>query len=340
MIEKKDLSALKSLIVKNIEHSGNAHCNLLWDRLFINNKGNVYVCCLLKPGIIGNIYREDLSRIWKGSVRLNLFRLMSIRGCLNYFCQQRCIFMSELLEDNSTREVFLEYPRRLDILFGESCNLECIMCGQDHRGKTALDINILKKNVGWSRLEEITLQGGEILVMKDGREFYLWLTQKMNKKVDLITNGMFINDEWADYMTKGSNWIQISVNAATEKTHELVNKHSKFKTVINNIKRLVRSKSKNNSEVKIVYKYTIVKENLHEITKAIDFAESLGCDKICYGYDNPVPAVLTVNNKLKSGIKNEISNKLDNKNLRIHLNRDVLEFLGLFEPNNFAHPKK
>jgi len=202
------------------------------------------------------------------------------------------------------------------------------MCWQDHNSKTTLNNDILKKNIDWTQVEKIELQGGEILAMKGAKELYIWLTKRMNKKVDIITNGRLINDEWADNLVNGSDQIEISVNASTKKTHELVNKGSNYEIVINNIRKLIQLKYKHNLNTKIVYKYTIVTENIHEFTDAIKLANSSGCDSITFGCDKRMLSFLNENPKLKENIKKELSS-INYKELKVHVNTKILKWLGL-----------
>ncbi len=202
------------------------------------------------------------------------------------------------------------------------------MCYQDHRSKVVLNSEVIRKNIDFSGIEDIDFQGGEILAMKNAREMYLWLTKELHKKVNLITNGILINEEWADHLVKGSNWIQISVNAATKEIHETVNRNSNFARVIDNIKKLTHLKNEYGSDVKIAYKFTIVPENIHEVRDAITLADDLGCDQIAFGFDASIPGFLQGNEQLRENIKNSIS-QLRNKGLKIDIENKRLEQLGL-----------
>lgn len=122
--------------------------------------------------------------------------------------------------------------------------------------------------------------------------------------------------------------MQISVNAATKKTHEFINKGSNYKRVVENIKKLIYLKRQYHSDIKIIYKYTIVPENIHEIAVAVEFAKSLGCDEITYGYDKSVPFILKENKNLMEQAKNKIS-QLINSNSKIKIGRNRLGYLGL-----------
>ena len=165
--------------------------------------------------------------------------------------------------------------------------------------------------------------------MKDAKEMYLWLTRKLNKKVNLITNGMLINDEWGENLVLGSEWIQISVNAANEKTHELVNSGSKFKKVISSINTLLRLRRKFRTKTEIIFHYTIIPQNIREIPKAIKLAEKLGCDEISYSYDPSVIQYLNREKGLKELLRRQLPRFLESQTPRINMTKDRLYQLGL-----------
>ncbi len=244
-----------------------------------------------------------------------------------------------ILEDNnSDSDVYkqdkTDYPRTLHILIGTLCPLSCIMCRQNHRLNIALNNEMLKKNIDWPRIEDITIQGGEVLAIPSAKELLIWLTEKMKKKIKLVTNGLLINREWAERLVRGSEWIEVSVNAATKQMHEFVNRGSDFEKVIRNIKMLIDLKRSYNAKTDIRYHFTIVPENVHEIAQAIKFADRLGCDLIAYSFDSPrVEIFLSQHKKMKKKIKDEIS-KLSNKNLNIKVQRNQLHQLGLVGDSN------
>ena len=323
------VSILKNTAKGFFAHHG-TYCPFLWDSVFIDQRGDVFICCHAKPGKIGNIYRQSLRSLWIRSSRLKVFRFMSLHNCL--YCFSGCTRIPVDGRDGSaSHPVHSGYPKRLWIQYSEFCNLDCIMCGQNHRSRVSLDNVCLKKHIEWDLVEDIELQGGEILVHKNARELYHWLTRCMHKKVNLITNGLFLDDEWADYLVGGSNRIVISVNAATAKTHECVNRGSDFTKVINNIRRLVGLKHKHASVVSIVYKFTIVPQNVHEISGAIQLADALGCDKIQFGYDSTMPGFLEENKDKKCLIRDELNQLMSGDNLKIEIGRHRLILLGFLD---------
>ncbi len=329
---KQKLRIGKAAAKKLLLQKSNTCCYLLWDSVFIDQLGDVYHCCHSQPGVSGNIYKQDLLNIWNRGITLKIFRLMSLNKCLP--CFDNCTILSKE-QKQETKDGIMnspsfnrKYPRRIWLLYGLACNLRCTMCPQDHRSRITIDNNVLKKNINWSEVEDIEFQGGEILAIKGAKEMYLWLTKEMNKKVNLVTNGTLINDEWAKHLVQGSNKIRISVNAATKRTHEFVNKGSKYEKVIDNIRKLIYYKHQLNLDTQITYHFTIVRDNIHEIADAIEVADSLGCGKIAYGYDSPVPAALREKKDLTEQIKSMIC-RLANSNFKIEIDTKRLQQLGL-----------
>ena len=165
-------------------------------------------------------------------------------------------------------------------------------------------------------------------MIKQAIEFYSFLAEKLPGKIELVSYGFFIDDEWARLIVNGSSRVIISVNAATKETHERVNRKSNFIRVVNNIKKLIDLKHQYNSNVEICYKYTITSENIHEIPDAIKIAEDLGCDSIKYGYEISVVNILGQNNELKEQLKGKIA-QYRNSELKLVVERAGLNDLGL-----------
>jgi MoaA/NifB/PqqE/SkfB family radical SAM enzyme len=203
------------------------------------------------------------------------------------------------------------------------------MCPQDHHSNVSLDFQILKNNINWQDVQEIVLQGGEVLAQNSGKELFLHLTQQLNKKVDIVTNGTLIDERWADFLVQGCNTVVISVNAATKAVHEKINVGSDYDKVINNIFKLINLKRLYNSHVKIKFRFTIVPENIEEIADAIILSSDLGCDQIQFGYDISTIAYLKENLKIKNELYKKISSILKVENMDKYVDVSRLQYLGL-----------
>jgi tetratricopeptide (TPR) repeat protein len=266
--------------------------------------------------------------------RIDMIESRSVKGELVFKKNLDTIPQNDKSDLDLYKQDNTDYPRTLHILIGTLCPISCIMCRQNHRLNIALNNDMLKRNIDWPRINDITIQGGEVLAIPSAKELLIWLIEKMQKKIKLVTNGLLINHEWAERLVRGSEWIEISVNAATKQMHELVNRGSDFNRVIRNIKMLIELKRNYNIKTDIRFHFTIVPENVQEIAKAIKFADQLGCDLIAYSFDSPkVEISLSQHKKIKEKIKNELS-RLNNENLKIKIQRNQLEQLGLLDSFN------
>ena len=323
-----------SLIKKSAGIRKNTYCSYLWDYATIWENGDVTTCCHYGGGTIGNIYKNNLSEIWNKSAKLKITRWLSRKGYLP--CFDGCTILS-LKEKKRIAQGYLryqnppEYPTTVHIQHGTLCNFNCIMCRQDHKSTVILDNEVLKTNIDWPSVKRPIVQGGETLAIKSAKDFYIWLTELMGKKVLMLTNGLLINDEWANRLVLNSDVIYISVNAATEKTFQSVTGSSDFTKVIANIEKLINVKKKHKSDVTINFHFTIVPENIHEVAEAIVLADRIGCDCINYGFDRSIPAFLGKNKDIYVKIKDDIRTLLNSRALRIKIEANRLEQLGFLD---------
>lgn len=283
------------------------YCPSLWGEVFIDPKGDVYSCCHKKPSIIGNICHERLQDIYNNAT-IGQLRQKSLDGQLE--CYLQCTLIDK--EKEEKRKVPKSKPfnyhtdlKKMKIEFGELCNINCVMCWQDHKSKTVLNYKKLIENVNLEPFDSIDIQGGEPLAIPDAKAFYEYVASQ-NKRPLLMTNGLLISDDWAEKIVLNSSFIYISLNAATAKTHEIVNRGSKWNVVLTHIKRLKEAKERHRANFKIIGHMTIVAENIHEIASFITNFRELGVDQIDFGYDRKVRGYLRDHPFLKIALKRDI----------------------------------
>jgi len=302
-------------------------CPRLWNEVFINQNGNVYPCCHERPGIIGNIYTARLADIIN-SAAAKRHRRDSLSSRLR--CYPPCSILRKSKACASFETVHADYSRlkRLKILFGERCNLDCIMCWQDSRSRKVLDYDALTRNVDLYPFGSVEIQGGEPLLIPEAKRFFDYAVSK-GKKPSFLTNGTLITPEWADKIGRHSLFLHVSINAATKETHEFVNRGSTWKTVLTNIRRVRTARDRYRSDLSILGHMTIVERNLAEIPLFIGRFTNLGFDKIEFGYDARVPGLLRKRpaemRALRSGIRHELSRSRSGKQVDVYR----LRLLGL-----------
>jgi len=263
----------------------NTYCARLWEDIFINDYGEVFSCCHHKPKVLGNIYDENLADICNGKIIREL-RKRSLEGTLE--CYHDCLLLDKNRKQQKHEGVRIDYNdlKRLKILFGQACHIDCIMCGHKKKTKVVLDYDKLAENVDIIPFRSIDIQGGEPFFIEEAKRFFKDVISK-NKKASFITNGLLINEEWAKDIALHSAFLCVSLNAATKKTHELVNRGSRWETVLRNIQRVRREREKHGTRFSIIGHMTIIVENLKEIHLFIRDFKKLGFDSTSFSYDTP-----------------------------------------------------
>jgi MoaA/NifB/PqqE/SkfB family radical SAM enzyme len=305
---------------------GRKRCNQVHDSLFIDDRGDVFACCHYKPGVIGNIYKDTLEEIYNSDI-IRQFRQKEIDGTLA--CVENCTLpQSGILSDTIEHDYHTDV-RQLKILFGERCNVKCIMCTQDHMSKLELDEEVLVSNVEIPRSRPtVIFQGGETLILKSAKRFFDHCADN-GSKIGIITNGTAISEEMAKKIALHCSNIEFSLNAASKETHEIVNVGSRFEKVLRNIKRVIEAKRRFNGTVTIIGHMTIVPENIHEIPEFIRKKAEFGFERISFGYDKSVPGMLTQNPTMKAELSIAVRAELARTNPTKHVYASRLRMLGL-----------
>jgi len=266
-------------------------CPRLWNEAFIDKEGHVFACCHKKPLPIGDIHREKLRDIYNNRIMQEL-RRQSLSGRLN--CYRNCTLLRK--EESSpagNAGVQIDYLilKRLKIAFGDACNIHCIMCHRSMKDGSVLDFEKVKEQVDLTPFDNIEIQGGEPLFIRPARDFFDYASS-LGKKVSFLTNGMLIDEGWAKKIALHSAFINFSLNAATSKTHEFINRGSRWELVLENIRKVRDARQELNTPLKIIGHMTIVPYNLEEVPLFIRTSGRLGFDAINFSYDMRVPLYL------------------------------------------------
>jgi sulfatase maturation enzyme AslB (radical SAM superfamily) len=305
----------------------NTFCPRLWDEVFIDQKGKVYSCCHFKPQAVGSIYHRSLEEIYS-DLPIQKFREQALSGKLRCFKRCNLLQKDELEQSSAGRTAQYAKPLRLKIQFGELCNLDCIMCWQDSKSPEVLNYDQLIKNVPLKDFESIEIQGGEPLFIKSAKQFFIYAGEQ-GKKVSFLTNGMLINDAWAEKIALHSSFIHFSLNAATKETHEFVNKGSQWERVLKNIQRVRDFRDRYKTELRISGHMTIVTKNIREIPLFIQKFSEFGFDTIDFGYDLRVPFFLMRHPFLKQDLRQRIKTAIDRIENKSLIRGHRLSLLGL-----------
>lgn len=214
----------------------------------------------------------------------NLKYHFSFKQLLNYY-KYKTSKKSEIL---SYRPVWLL------IYVSDLCNLRCAMCPH-HNGKNndfSFQKTLTKDFMKPELLELIYKKFPEsIFVMLGGvgepllNPYFKELvdiTARNKKKINLITNGVLLNEDMAEYLlsNKYVNQISISLNASSKDEYNDICKIDKFDVVCDNIRNLVRRKKELKSSAEIVVSGVCSHEFLDKAIDFLKFCDEFEADRI------------------------------------------------------------
>jgi radical SAM protein with 4Fe4S-binding SPASM domain len=169
--------------------------------------------------------------------------------------------------------------------FINRCNLRCTHCYQDNYLFEDLPLEKLLVIAGqistalekWNMLGRISLTGGEPFLTPHLPHLLDYMEDNSNiKQFDILTNGTCITQRHIDMLKRCRklHQIQISIDGATELSHDAIRGSGTFKTVVQIIKRL------RESGLEVSFMFTLMKHNKDDAIKVIDFAETCGVNAI------------------------------------------------------------
>ncbi len=180
-------------------------------------------------------------------------------------------------------------PIRAEIENGAGCNLRCEMCAINNmkRKKGFLSFENFKKIYDQINPPYLNLTGyTESFLNKD---IFKMIKYGKNKGsfIKLDSNATILNNEIISNIIKSdANAISISVDGSTEKIYGNIRKGGKLKIVLENLKKLINKRNKQNSEMKIYIAIVVQKNNIGDVVNIIKLLDKLGVDQI-----NPTPIV-------------------------------------------------
>lgn len=181
------------------------------------------------------------------------------------------------------------YPHPVSVQFEltSRCNQACIQCyNQSGMGKNVAntDISIEKwietaRRLASIRIPQVIISGGEPTLLGDDLFKLMDIFHEVGTHFVFITNGMNITDKnIAKFAKYNYAWFQLSIDGATEETHDFIRGAKGAFKKVTRAASLARAHG-----ISVGIASTIVRQNLHEISDLIDLAYHLGAFKITLG---------------------------------------------------------
>ncbi|MBN2407430.1 MAG: tetratricopeptide repeat protein [Elusimicrobia bacterium] len=162
-------------------------------------------------------------------------------------------------------------PRSMGVVLTTKCNLDCLMCEMKRH-----NLDISEKTSGMIMeylpyLESVLWIGGEVFFSRYFETLFDKAAECPGLSQTIVTNGLLIDDKWAEKFSGARVNINFSIDGFTKNTYERVRRGARFEKLIENIGR-VNKAGERSSKLKTTFRFTILKSNVHEIGGAVDFA--------------------------------------------------------------------
>lgn len=180
------------------------------------------------------------------------------------------------------------YPWEVVIPIADLCNASCSFCNSWLRGRKLLklkELEAFREVLPYAAM--IGLEGhGEPLIHPQFREIVKTLSGLIDKRCRcyIITNAYHLDEHLDDLIEAGVNVYNISLNAATSETHQVVMDLGEdgFSRAISSIKRLAweRDNAPEHKHFSINLSMVITAENMHEAAAFVRLANELDVDLV------------------------------------------------------------
>ena len=122
--------------------------------------------------------------------------------------------------------------------------------------------------------DSIVLSGGEPLLRRDIKQILTFASGKL--KTTLLTNGILIDSEMAEFLSHLGVYVQISLEGMSRSIHEGIRGEGTFQQTMRAIELLLER----NMEKRLALSISIMKSNLAEVPKLIEFALQSGISQV------------------------------------------------------------
>ncbi len=173
------------------------------------------------------------------------------------------------------------------ISLSHQCTYNCQMCGVVKILKGyELSMDAIRKvfdeMAAWDWDFTVVITGGEAFLREDIFDVFQY-AQRCRLNLEVVSNGALISPDISDkIMSSGLNNIAISLDGATEQTHDFIREKGAFIKATEALKNLAAAKKKNGSGPQISVWTTIMKENVGELSDIIPLVKGLGAECLVY----------------------------------------------------------
>jgi wyosine [tRNA(Phe)-imidazoG37] synthetase (radical SAM superfamily) len=178
------------------------------------------------------------------------------------------------------------YPWNVTVPIADVCNARCTFCTSWLEGTRVLSLDEVPKFgeiLPFARTLGIAGHG-EPLAHPQCEEIFERISRYLDPRCEsyVITNGVFLERRLASLRRLNTKTFNISLNAATNDTHERVMGLGRdaLKRVLSTTRRLVHERETWNTELQVTISFVINRDNVHELAAFVRLGNELGVDSI------------------------------------------------------------
>jgi len=185
----------------------------------------------------------------------------------------------------------LEYPFAkpywVYISLSHDCTYNCQMCGvvkilKGHQLSSAVVKRALDEIRDWQRECVVLFTGGEPFLRQEIFEL-IGYSVKNGIRTEAVSNGSLIDEALAArIVSSGLSNIAISLDGATEQTHDSIRQPGAFRKALHALRCLAETKRRKGHGPQISVWTTVMKENVRELFDVIALVEGLGVECLVY----------------------------------------------------------
>ncbi|PKN53588.1 MAG: hypothetical protein CVU43_22210 [Chloroflexi bacterium HGW-Chloroflexi-5] len=279
-------------------------CPVPFTRMEIKRGGKTNLCGWLKKSP-GNIHQGSLMRLWnspaaqeiRGSILDGTFRYCDLTNC-PYFASGKLHLQKDVVGDQY-KEIIRDRRTKMDTMklwlsFDHRCNIRCVSCRNSHaqiskeeRTENQMIMESVKRDLAY-----ITTLGtsgkGEPFVSPVIRDFLYNFdsSEYPNLKLFILTNSQLLTHECWKRMEKAHQAIssvQVSIDAATKKTYEMIRIGAVFEKLMENLNFLSKLRAQNAID-KLIISFVVNALNFSEMKQFVNMGFEFNCDYVYFAF--------------------------------------------------------
>lgn len=244
---------------------------LSWDIYKVNTPEELALCKVLRRA---KLDRERGKSEW---ARRKLLKCLSaLSGESSPFLYNIALNELEIIE----KKVFLESkPRQLGVNLTHRCNIHCRMCFYPQSPWDLPENTVREIKQLLPYLQRVFWQGGEPFVSPFFKELFAQGTLNPNLRQTIVTNGLLIDEEWADKFVTNRVSLVFSIDGITEQTYEYIRTGGRFAQVLHVLDILLEKRREHDGyrklypwDFEMILQVTVMKYNYRELEGLVDFA--------------------------------------------------------------------